>query len=101
MSSWFSYWRVQTKFPDLTGPFAVGCTDYMCAKDESAGVGGEKGSFIRFYYPTENTAKTQDESNNCFWISRHEYTLGLVNFMKLPACFFGRLFYWTVGECIQ
>ena len=98
MTPWFSYWRVQKKFPDLTGPFAVGCTDYMCAKDEVAGVKTDAGSFIRFFYPTEKASETLDESNKCLWIPRQEYTLGLVNFMKLPVWFVGRLFYWTVGE---
>lgn len=99
MPSWFSYWRVQKKFPDLTGPFAVGCTDYMCAKDDSAGVTGEAGSFIRLFYPIEKAVETQNESNKCFWIPRHEYTSGMVDFMKLPAWFFSKLFHWTVGEC--
>ena len=95
MPSWFSYWRVQKKFPDLTGPFAVGCTDYMCAKNESA----ETGSFIRFFYPVHIKAtETLDETNQCFWIPRQEYTLGLVNFMKLPVWLFGKFFYWTVGK---
>ena len=102
MPSWFSYWRVQKNFPNLTGPFAVGCTDYMCAKDEAAGVRGDAGSFIRFFYPVEKTDETPpDESNKCFWIPRQEYTLGLVNFMKLPVWFFGKLFYWTVGEYLR
>jgi len=74
----------------------------MCAKDEAAGVRGDAGSFIRFFYPVEKTDETPpDESNKCFWIPRQEYTLGLVNFMKLPVWFFGKLFYWTVGSlCI-
>ncbi|KAL9963187.1 hypothetical protein ACROYT_G032364 [Oculina patagonica] len=98
MSSWFSFWRVQTKFEDCTGPFAVGCTDFMCAKDDSAGVTSDAGSFIRFFYPTEKTAAVLDETKTCFWIPRQEYTTGLVRFMKLPVWLLGRLFYWTVGS---
>ena len=50
MSSWFSFWRVQTKLEECTGPFSVGCSDFMCAKDESTGFSTEGGSFIRFFY---------------------------------------------------
>lgn len=99
MSGWFSFWRVQTKLDECTGPFAVGCTDFMCTKDESVGVTADAGSFIRFFYPTEKTAATLDESNRCFWIPRQEYTAGLVNFMKLPVWLLGRVFYWCVGRC--
>ncbi|KAJ7361897.1 Platelet-activating factor acetylhydrolase [Desmophyllum pertusum] len=98
MSSWFSFWRVQTKFEECTGLFSVGCTDFMCAEDDSAGVTGKAGSFIRFFYPTERTAAL-DETKTCFWIPRQEYTSGLVNFMKFPAAWLlGGLFYWTVGS---
>lgn len=102
MSSWFSFWRVQTKFDDCTGPFAVGCTDFMCAKDDSAGVTSDAGSFIRFLYPTEKTAAASDESKTCYWIPRQEYTSGLVNFIKMPVWLLGRMFHWTVGgyHCI-
>ena len=53
MVSWFLYWRVQKKFPDLTGTFAVGCTGCNCAKNESVGVTSDAGSFIRFFFPLE------------------------------------------------
>lgn len=96
-SSLFSYWRVQKKMPDPTGPFTVGCTDYMCAENESF---GEKnaGSFIRFFYPVQKTAGPIDESKCCFWMPREEYTTGLLKFMKLPVWLLSKFFYWTVGE---
>lgn len=100
MSSLFSFWRVKTKFEDCTGPFSVGCMDFMCAKDDSAGVTTEAGSFIRFFYPSEKTAGTLDESEKCLWIPRQEYTSGLINFMKLPVWLLGRVFYWIVGGYI-
>lgn len=98
MSSWFSFWRVQTKLEECTGPFSVGCSDFMCAKDESTGFSTEGGSFIRFFYPAEKTAGTLDKSKRCFWIPRQEYASGLVNFMKLPGWVLGRFFYWCVGS---
>ncbi|XP_022794973.1 platelet-activating factor acetylhydrolase-like isoform X2 [Stylophora pistillata] len=97
MSGWFSFWRVQTKLEECTGPFFVGCTDLMCAKDEFTGVSTVAGSFIRFFYPAEKTAATLNESKRCFWIPRQQYASGLVNFMKLPVWLLGRFFYWCVG----
>lgn len=98
MSSLFSYWRVQKKLPDPTGPFTVGCTDYMCAENESVG-GKNAGSFIRFFYPVDKTAaRPVDESKYCFWMPREEYTTGLLKFMKLPVWLLSQFFYWTVGE---
>lgn len=99
MSGWFSFWRVQTKLDECTGPFSVGCTDLMCAKDEFTGVSTVAGSFIRFFYPAEKTAATLNESKRCFWIPRQQYASGLVNFMKLPVWLLGRFFYWCVGRC--
>jgi len=101
MSSWFSFLKVKTKFEDCTGPFSVGCTDFMCVKDDSAGVTTDAGSFIRFFYPSEKTARsTLDDSETCLWIPRQEYTSGLINFMKLPVWLLGRVFYWTVGAYV-
>lgn len=98
MSSWFSFWRVKKKFEDCTGPFSVGCMDFMCAKNDCAGVTTDAGSFIRFFYPSKKTAEKLDESETCFWIPRQEYTSGLINFMRLPVWLLGRVFYWTVGS---
>ena len=99
MSSWFSFWRMKTKFEDCTGPFSVGCMDFMCAKEDSAGVTTDAGSFIRFFFPSEKTvtAETLDESETCLWIPRQEYTSGLIDFMSLPVWLLGRVFHWTVG----
>ena len=97
MSSWFSFWRVRKKLEDCKGPFSVGCIDFMCDKDDTAGVTTDAGSFIRFFYPSKKTAETLDESETCFWIPRQEYTSGLINFMRLPVWLLGRVFYWTVG----
>ena len=101
MPPWFSYWRVQKAFPELSGSFAVGCTDFMCSNNDSADSDVSKetsGIFVRFFYPTEKTAETQDEANHCRWVPRREYTTGMVNFMQLPTWLLGRFFYWTVGE---
>ena len=102
MSSWFSFWKLKAKFEDCTGPFSVGCADFMCVKDDSAGVTTDAGSFIRFFYPSEKTARpsTLDVSETCLWIPRQEYTSGLINFMKLPVWLLGRVFYWTVGAYV-
>ena len=97
MSNWLSFWRFQKKFLDCTGPYAVGCTDFMCHNDDSGGVQGDAGSFIRFFYPTALNADI-DETKTCHWIPRSEYTSGLVNFMKLPVWLLGRFFYWSVGS---
>ena len=98
MSSLFSYWRVQKKLPDPTGPFTVGCTDYMCAAENESVGGKNAGSFIRFFYPVDKTAGPIDESKYCFWMPREEYTTGLLKFMKLPVWLLSQFFYWTVGE---
>ena len=98
MSSLFSYWRVRKKLPDPTGPFTVGCTDYMCAAENESGGGENAGSFIRFFYPVDKTAGPIDESKYCFWMPREEYTTGLLKFMKLPVWLLSQFFYWTVGE---
>lgn len=98
MSSLFSYWRVRKKLPDPTGPFTVGCTDYMCAAENEPGGGENAGSFIRFFYPVDKTAGPIDESKYCFWMPREEYTTGLLKFMKLPVWLLSQFFYWTVGE---
>ncbi|XP_067046198.1 platelet-activating factor acetylhydrolase 2, cytoplasmic-like [Acropora muricata] len=101
ISPWFSYWRFQKAFPELSGPFAVGCTDFMCSKNDSADSDVSKetsGIFVRFFYPTGKTAETQDEANHCRWVPRREYTTGMVNFMELPTWLLGRLFYWAVGS---
>ena len=98
MSSLFSYWRVRKKLPDLTGPFTVGCTDYMCTAENESGGGENAGSFIRFFYPVDKTAGPIDESKCCFWMPREEYTTGLLKFMKLPVWLLSQFFYWTVGE---
>ncbi|XP_068737677.1 platelet-activating factor acetylhydrolase 2, cytoplasmic-like [Montipora capricornis] len=103
MSPWFSYWRVKKQFPALPGPFAVGCTDYMCS-DDSASSSADCESpqtgdlLIRYFYPTEKTATTQDEGNHCLWIPRPEYTTGMLNFMAFPTWLLGRLFFWIVGN---
>ena len=100
MSSLFSYWRVQKKLPDPTGRFTVGCTDYMCAGNESV-EGKNAGSFIRFFYPVcpvDKTVGPIDESKCCFWIPRQEYTTGLLKFMNLPVWLLSQFFYWSVGE---
>ena len=98
MSSLFSYWRVRKKLPDPTGPFTVGCTDYMSAAENESGGGENAGSFIRFFYPVDKTAGPIDESKYCFWMPREEYTTGLLKFMKLPVWLLSQFFYWTVGE---
>lgn len=98
MSSLFSYWRVRKKLPDPTGPFTVGCTDYMCIAENESGGGENGGSFIRFFYPVDKTAGPIDESKYCFWMPREEYTTGLLKFMKLPVWLLSQFFYWTVGS---
>lgn len=98
MSSLFSYWRVRKKLPDPTGPFTIGCTDYMCTAENESGGGENAGSFIRFFYPVDKTAGPIDESKSCFWMPREEYTTGLLKFMKLPVWLLSQFFYWSVGE---
>ena len=101
MTGWFSGLRGAKKLPDCTGPFAVGCTDFMCAQSEILGVGSKHGSFLRLFYPSEDHNLVGDEllKKQTFWFPRKEYSWGIANFVNLPNWLFGGLVQWTVGQC--
>jgi hypothetical protein len=99
MTGWFS--RGVKRLPDCTGPFAVGCTDFMCAPTEALhGLDDQKhGSFLRLFYPTldpnlDNNELLQKQTN---WFPRSEYSKALANFVNLPGWLFGTLVHWTIG----
>lgn len=100
MAGWFSGLRGAKKLPDCTGPFAVGCTDYMCAKtDVLHTVDNQHGSFIRLFYPTKNhdLEPTELLRRQTTWFPRNEYSKGLAGFVNLPGRFFGAVVHWTLS----
>uniref|UniRef100_UPI00358F84D6 platelet-activating factor acetylhydrolase 2, cytoplasmic-like n=1 Tax=Myxine glutinosa TaxID=7769 RepID=UPI00358F84D6 len=68
--------------PRGSGPHTVGCTDIMTT-------GGQEGTFMRVYYPcTTNGSKMYPPTS---LMPRHEYTAGLVSFLRRSQWLFPHL----------
>ncbi|XP_032227478.2 platelet-activating factor acetylhydrolase isoform X1 [Nematostella vectensis] len=96
MPSWYS--RAAKRIPDPTGPYNVGCFDFMCNYENQSPA--TKGSFLRLFYPAkseENLSESERLHRQAYWFPKNEYFRGLVGFMNLPR-WLGRLLSWSVGH---
>uniref|UniRef100_A0A3Q3XDD9 Platelet-activating factor acetylhydrolase n=1 Tax=Mola mola TaxID=94237 RepID=A0A3Q3XDD9_MOLML len=73
--------------PPAKGPNVVGCTDFM--GDHTA-----QGSFIRLYYPCQQTDKARKPD----WVPCREYFNGLADFMKINRTLSEKIFNYFFGS---
>lgn len=114
------YFKIMDVLPKNTGPFEVGCTDFMTEKTFRPNIVGNNetlerqgaelngftkdlekqkeipGYFMRFFYPTEKTVA--DKFERAKWIPKGLYADGFATFLHLPVWAFGRINRWLMGK---